>query len=169
MPPIDLTATTLKNPATTPKREAQFKSPPLAAARWQPKLFPQAPLPTEMVAFRPARQEEQGGEDPTGSTSSTDPSTVWSTLDPRAESGDDSSSSSPDSDTDHGAKARPEVKGEQERTSFAAKPKGVRGDLDAESWVPVDQAAALNFRGLGTRARIGIGARGHMPPRGWDL
>ena len=59
------------------------------------------------------RRDEQGGEDPTGSTSSTDSSADWSTFDPRPESGDDSSSSSFGSDSEHDAEERQEVKDEQ--------------------------------------------------------
>ena len=70
-------------------------------------------MPTGIAAFLPERQEQPGGEEPADSTSSTDPSADWSTFDPRAESENDYSSYSVDSDSDHGAAERQAAKDEQ--------------------------------------------------------
>jgi hypothetical protein len=123
MPPIDLTATTPKKPGTTPKRESHFKPLP-AAAQAGPTLTQKAPLAV-LIATLPVRRDEQGGEGPTDSTSSTDSSADWSTFDPRPESEDDSSSSSPSSDSEHDARERQEVKDEQGSNRAQDQKKGI--------------------------------------------
>ena len=83
------------------------------------------------IAALPARRDDQGGEAPTGSTLSTDSSAEWSTHDPRAESGNGSSSSSPRSDSEHCVEKRQEVEDEQEKKRADHKTRELRVDPDA--------------------------------------